>query len=151
MWTTSLILQYCKAQIKRIIMSRMYIHFFTSWYKCRCDKWKNFHLCQYLVLGKIHFNFWGYDQFRMQDWIHSHLFCALYNIAGFLRPGLQPSVISNFGLLDQVAAIHWLKENIKQFRGDPNSITLVGHGTGAAMVSLLLTSPVAQASEGMLY
>ena len=50
-----------------------------------------------------------------------------------------------------MAAIHWLKENIKQFRGDPNSITLVGHGTGAAMVSLLLTSPVAQASEGMLY
>ena len=73
----------------------------------------------------------------------------LYNILGFLRPGLQPSVISNFGLLDQVAAIHWLRENVKQFRGDPNSITLVGHGTGAAMVSLLLTSPVAQASEGI--
>ena len=51
-------------------------------------------------------------------------------------------------MLDQVAAIHWLRENVKQFRGDPNSITLVGHGTGAAMVSLLLTSPVAQASEG---
>ena len=73
----------------------------------------------------------------------------LYDILGFLRPGLQPSVISNFGLLDQVAAIHWLRENVKQFRGDPNSITLVGHGTGAAMVSLLLTSPVAQASEGI--
>ena len=72
----------------------------------------------------------------------------VFDILGFLRPGLQPSVISNFGLLDQVAAIHWLRENVKQFRGDPNSITLVGHGTGAAMVSLLLTSPVAQASEG---
>ena len=72
-------------------------------------------------------------------------------VSGFLRPGLQPSVISNFGLLDQVAAIHWLRENVKQFRGDPNSITLVGHGTGAAMVSLLLTSPVAQASEGKHY
>ena len=72
-------------------------------------------------------------------------------ILGFLRPGLQPSVISNFGLLDQVAAIHWLRENVKQFRGDPNSITLVGHGTGAAMVSLLLTSPVAQASEGIVF
>ena len=72
-------------------------------------------------------------------------------ILGFLRPGLQPSVISNFGLLDQVAAIHWLRENVKQFRGDPNSITLVGHGTGAAMVSLLLSSPVAQASEGIVF
>ena len=60
-------------------------------------------------------------------------------------------MISNFGLLDQVAAIHWLRENVKQFRGDPNSITLVGHGTGAAMVSLLLSSPVAQASEGIIF
>ena len=66
MWTTSLILQYCKAQIKRIIMSRMYIHFFTSWYKCRFDKWKSFYLCQYHVVGKIHFNFWGYDQYRIE-------------------------------------------------------------------------------------
>ena len=139
MWTTSLILQYCKAQIKRIIMSRMYIHFFTSWYKCRFDKWNNVYLYQFLTLEKIHSNRIPY------------IYCILSNIVGFLRPGLQPSVISNFGLLDQVAAIHWLKENIKQFRGDPNSITLVGHGTGAAMVSLLLTSPVAQASEGMLH
>ena len=68
--------------------------------------------------------------------------------SGFLRPGLQPSVVSNFALLDQIAALHWLKENIKEFRGDPKSITLVGHGTGAAMASLLLTSPVAQASDG---
>jgi len=93
----------------------------------------------------------SFQSYSVSFAIYIYICSILYNIVGFLRPGLQPSVISNFGLLDQVAAIHWLKENIKQFRGDPNSITLVGHGTGAAMVSLLLTSPVAQASEGMLY
>ena len=35
------------------------------------------------------------------------------------------------------------------FGGDPNLITLVGHGTGASLVSLLLTSPVAQAKKGL--
>ena len=51
--------------------------------------------------------------------------------------------MSNFGILDQVAALHWLKENVGAFGGNPDSVTLVGHGSGAALVSFLMTSPVA--------
>ncbi|XP_076763167.1 uncharacterized protein LOC143430675 [Xylocopa sonorina] len=64
-------------------------------------------------------------------------------ILGFLRPGIKDDAASNFGLLDQIAALLWLRENIADFGGDPNSITLVGHGTGAIFANLLLISPVA--------
>lgn len=64
-------------------------------------------------------------------------------VAGFLRPGIRDDTTSNFGLLDQIAALLWLRENIADFGGDPNSITLVGHGTGAIFANLLLISPVA--------
>ncbi|XP_017763245.1 PREDICTED: uncharacterized protein LOC108553017 [Eufriesea mexicana] len=64
-------------------------------------------------------------------------------ILGFLRPGTRDDAASNFGLLDQIAALLWLRENIADFGGDPNSITLVGHGTGAIFANLLLISPVA--------
>lgn len=67
---------------------------------------------------------------------------------GFLRPDLRENRIANFGLLDQIAALQWIQENIAEFGGDRDSVTLMGHGTGAACVNLLLISPVAQASTG---
>lgn len=42
--------------------------------------------------------------------------------------------------MDIIAALHWLKENIASFGGDPQSITLAGHGTGAACVHFLISS-----------
>lgn len=70
------------------------------------------------------------------------IFCKNF-VAGFLRPGIKDDTASNFGLLDQIAALLWLRENIAEFGGDPNSVTLVGHGTGAIFANLLLISPVA--------
>lgn len=46
----------------------------------------------------------------------------------------------NFGLMDQSAALFWIKRNIKLFNGNAESITLMGHGSGAVSVSLHLTS-----------
>nr|XP_033321217.1 uncharacterized protein LOC117217606 [Megalopta genalis] len=64
-------------------------------------------------------------------------------ILGFLRPGIRDDTASNFGLLDQIAALLWIRENIAEFGGDPDSVTLLGHGTGAIFANLLLISPVA--------
>lgn len=55
---------------------------------------------------------------------------------------MHDSTVSNFGLLDQVAALQWVKDNIDALGGDPQSVTLMGHSTGAACASLLLVSPV---------
>lgn len=42
--------------------------------------------------------------------------------------------------MDQIAALHWIQENIGVFGGDQTNVTIVGHGTGAACVNLLMTS-----------
>lgn len=46
----------------------------------------------------------------------------------------------NHGLMDQIAALHWVQENIGAFGGDPGSVSLMGHGTGAACVHFLMAS-----------
>lgn len=48
----------------------------------------------------------------------------------------------NYGLLDQIAAIRWVKENIRAFGGDPERITLIGFSGGAASVEYLCASPL---------
>lgn len=47
----------------------------------------------------------------------------------------------NLGLKDVVAALHWVRENIANFGGDPNSVTLFGESAGAAIVTTLMTTP----------
>ncbi|KAH7962212.1 hypothetical protein HPB52_014914 [Rhipicephalus sanguineus] len=64
-------------------------------------------------------------------------------ILGFL-PAMGNSARANNGLLDQIAALHWIRDNIAEFGGDPANVTLAGHGTGAAMAHLLLLAPMAQ-------
>lgn len=60
-----------------------------------------------------------------------------------MKPSTGEYATANFGLLDQIAVLLWVKENIAEFNGDPDSVTLVGHGTGAACVNFLMVSPVA--------
>lgn len=62
---------------------------------------------------------------------------------GFLKTGSKGSPQGNFGLMDLVAGLHWLRENLAAFGGDPDRITLLGHGTGAALANLLAVSPMA--------
>lgn len=64
-------------------------------------------------------------------------------ILGFLKTGTKGSAQGNFGLMDLVAGLHWLRENLPAFNGDPNKVTLMGHGTGAALANILIVSPVA--------
>ncbi|XP_063879674.1 neuroligin-3-like [Scylla paramamosain] len=45
--------------------------------------------------------------------------------------------------MDQLAALHWVQENIVRFGGDPGHVTVMGHGTGAACLNFLVISPAA--------
>ncbi|VVD05479.1 unnamed protein product [Leptidea sinapis] len=63
-------------------------------------------------------------------------------ILGFMKPSLTEHVYGNNGLLDQLAALQWIKDNIEDLNGDPTSVTLMGHGTGAACINFLMLSPI---------
>ena len=57
----------------------------------------------------------------------------------------SPSKTSgNYGLMDQVLALEWVRDNIEKFGGDPNNVMVFGESAGAVNTSLLLTIPAAK-------
>jgi para-nitrobenzyl esterase len=51
-------------------------------------------------------------------------------------------VSGNYGILDQIAALRWIRSNITAFGGDPSQVTLLGESAGADDICVLMTSPL---------
>jgi para-nitrobenzyl esterase len=49
-----------------------------------------------------------------------------------------------YGMLDQIAALQWVKKNIAQFGGDPEKVTIFGESAGSVAVNVLMASPLAK-------
>ncbi|XP_028304099.1 fatty acyl-CoA hydrolase precursor, medium chain-like [Gouania willdenowi] len=68
-------------------------------------------------------------------------------LLGFLSTG-DENMSGNFGMLDQIQALKWIKEHIHNFGGNPDVVTVIGQSAGAVCVSLLLHSPL---SHGLFH
>ena len=55
-----------------------------------------------------------------------------------LDEGSSNSRTANYGMMDQIAALRWVHEDIRAFGGDPNNVTLFGTSSGATSVALLM-------------
>ncbi len=81
------------------------------------------------------------EQFAAQDDIVAVSINYRLGALGFLcLPGISNG---NLGLLDQIAALRFVRENIAAFGGDPDNVTVVGQSAGAASIAILLTMPQA--------
>ena len=67
----------------------------------------------------------------------------------FAHPALTKAhedgpLLANYGTMDQIAALAWVKRNIARFGGDPANVTLIGESAGGMSVNTLLTAPRAR-------
>jgi len=66
------------------------------------------------------------------------------NSGGSSTGKLNFAASGNAGMLDIVAALEWIRDNIAEFGGDPNNVTLFGNSGGGCKVSVLMAMPAAQ-------
>lgn len=108
--------------------------------------------------------------FPVNFWIHGGAFeqglglCALYNASTFAQNDVVSVVINyrlgalgftasksmkgNYGILDQRLALEWTRDNIKNFGGDPNRVTIAGQSAGAMSVGAHMIS---EGSKGLFH
>ena len=101
-----------------------------------------------LIWGSGHSKMYGGGEFVKRGTVLVSINYRLGALGYLAHPELSkesPDQVSgNYGLLDQVQALKWVRENIAAFGGDPGNVTIFGESAGALSVEYLLASPSAR-------
>ncbi|KAI5696691.1 hypothetical protein M8J75_016521 [Diaphorina citri] len=98
------------------------------------------------LMGQATSNMYGPEYFMDHNVVLVTIQYRL-GVLGFLSFG-NAEVPGNLGMKDQVLALQWIQENIEEFGGNPDSVTIFGESAGAASVSYHLVSPL---SKGLFH
>lgn len=104
------------------------------------------------IHGGAYMNGYGYEVTMDGDaWARRGVILVTINYRlgtlGFLsHPALtaEQGQSGNYGTMDQIAALQWIRDNIARFGGDPANITILGQSAGAMSVKTLLISPLSR-------
>ncbi len=97
----------------------------------------------------------SYSEYRGEDLAKKGVVVVNFgyrlNVFGFyaaedLKKESVNGTTGNYGILDQIAALNWVRENIAAFGGDPEQITIAGESAGSSCVNALCVSPL---SDGL--
>ena len=96
-----------------------------------------------LVVGDYRYKNFGPNQFMKNGEVI--LVAVNYRLGplGFLSMG-NNMISGNAGMKDQVMALKWVKDNIKNFGGDPNLVTIFGESAGSLSVAMHIISPMSR-------
>jgi para-nitrobenzyl esterase len=96
----------------------------------------------------------AYPEYRGQAFNRNGVILVSFNyrlgmLGYFSHPALTKANadggrLHNYGLMDQIAALQWVKRNIAAFGGDPSRVTVFGESAGGASVYALMASPLAR-------
>lgn len=92
--------------------------------------------------------YWGDRLAESGEIVYVSLNYRVGSMGFFASPALAKEdangSVGNYGMLDQIAALRWVKHNVAVFGGDPNNITIFGQSGGSWSVCNLLASPLAE-------
>lgn len=69
---------------------------------------------------------------------------GFFDFPGLAKAGQDDGLKGNFGYMDSIAALKWVRRNVAAFGGDPSRVTIYGQSAGAGQVAMLLATPLAR-------
>lgn len=88
------------------------------------------------------------SQFARRDVVLISFNYRIGRFGFFAHPALTAEggdgLLGNYGFMDQLAALRWIRRNAAAFGGDPDNVTVFGESAGGMSVNMLLTSPLAR-------
>ncbi|ADU14125.1 carboxylesterase/lipase family protein [Asticcacaulis excentricus] len=98
------------------------------------------------IMGAASYPSYDGTAFARQDVVMVSLNYRVGRFGFFAHPELkgEGEDVGNYGLMDQIKALEWVRDNIAAFGGDPANVTIFGESAGASSVNFLMASPKAR-------